>query len=139
MTNPNKLFIINNQNIIAPIIDLEARGSSGTWMFIATVDDETSDVAKVEFLGEVTGMLYEWEYTGASRGDLAQAIVYDNAGNTAESEMVDSHSQSLGQSHQPVRMLFIQFLERLLERFPALERILFLVFQQNIQTSNDII
>ncbi|GAG20279.1 unnamed protein product, partial [marine sediment metagenome] len=73
-------------------------GSGGTWTLIADVYDETSGVAKVEFyvndefLGEDTEAPFEWEYTGASSGDTAQAIVYDNAGNSKISDVIDSSS-----------------------------------------------
>jgi len=56
------------------------------WLLTATVSDETSGVAKVEFyldgelLGEVTDAPYEWE---CSERGTAHAIVYDNAGNDA--------------------------------------------------------
>jgi len=81
-----------------PTIELTAEGSGGTWTLIADVDDETSDIAKVEFyvndefLGEVTSAPYEWEYTGASSGDIAQAIAYDNAGNSKVSDPVEAAS-----------------------------------------------
>jgi hypothetical protein len=86
-----------------PTIDLTAEGSGTTWTLIADAADETSDIAKVEFyvndefLGEVTSAPYEWEYTGASSGDIAQAIAYDNAGNSKVSDPVEAaslHSQS---------------------------------------------
>ena len=76
----------------APTIEL-------TWdeenkMIIADVDDETSGVAKVEFyvndefLGEVTEAPWEWHYPEASAGDIAMAIVYDFAGNSAVTDFV---------------------------------------------------
>jgi len=83
-----------------PTIELAAEGSGRTWTLTATVDDETSGVAKVEFyvndefVGEVTSSPYVWEYTGASSGDIAQAIAYDNAGNSAVSEGVESYAKS---------------------------------------------
>ncbi|GAJ19253.1 unnamed protein product, partial [marine sediment metagenome] len=54
-------------------------------------------IAKVEFyvddeyLGELTEEPFEWEYTGS--GSEAQAIAYDNAGNSAASEKVNSQNQ----------------------------------------------
>jgi parallel beta-helix repeat protein len=70
-----------------PTIDfaVEKTGLS-EWLLTATVSDETSGVARVEFylndgyLGAVTTAPYEWVVT--SKG-TAQAIVYDNAGNNA--------------------------------------------------------
>jgi|GEM_PF-2558847 len=60
------------------------------WLLTATVNDNTSGIAKVEFyldnqyLGEdTTGPDYTWEVT---QKGTAQAIVYDNAGNSAISE-----------------------------------------------------
>jgi hypothetical protein len=79
-----------------PTIDLTAEGSGGSWTLTADVEDITSGVAKVEFyvndefLGEVTSSPYVWEYTGASSGDTAQAIAYDNAGNSKVSDVVDA-------------------------------------------------
>jgi len=71
-------------------------------LLTATVSDETSGVARVEFyldgelLGEVTEAPYEWE---CSESGTAQAIVYDNAGNEAMSDPVPvSYSQSQSQS-----------------------------------------
>jgi hypothetical protein len=113
----------------APTIDLTAENTGGNnWLLTATVADETSGIAKVEFyvdgedVGEVTEAPYELEYTGS--GSVAQAIVFDKAGNLNVSTEVESHSQSHSQSQQPIRMLFIQFLERFSERFPLLEQIL---------------
>ena len=63
------------------------------WLFIADVDDATSGVARVEFyvddefVGEVTEPPYVLLWTGISF-DKGQAIAYDNAGNSAESEEV---------------------------------------------------
>jgi len=72
------------------------------WLLTATVSDETSGVAKVEFyldgeyLGNVTEPPYEWECT---KQGIARAIVYDNAGNEAISNEVPvSYSQSQSQS-----------------------------------------
>ncbi len=71
-----------------------------TWLFTATVEDETSGIEKVEFyldgelLGTVTTAPYEWEWK-AQRGDhTVQAIAYDIAGNTAASEEKENISQS---------------------------------------------
>jgi len=71
-------------------------------LLTATVSDETSGVAKVEFyldgeyLGNVTEPPYEWECT---KQGIARAIVYDNAGNEAISNEVPvSYSQSQSQS-----------------------------------------
>ena len=65
---------------------------SNTWLFIADVYDETSGIDRVEFyvgdefVGEVTEAPFEWEYSGS--GYTMQAVVYDNAGNSAESEVI---------------------------------------------------
>jgi len=76
------------------------------WLLTATVSDETSGVAKVEFyldgelLGTVTEPPYEWE---CSERGTAHAIVYDNAGNDAISDPVPvSYSQSQSQSSNSV-------------------------------------
>jgi len=82
-----------------PTIVLDAGGTGRTWLLKATVSDETSGVAKVEFyvagkrIGTVTDEPYEWEYTGASRGDIAQAIAFDNAGNLKISNEKEGQSQ----------------------------------------------
>jgi len=74
-----------------------------TWLLTANVSDETSGVARVEFfidgesVGNVTTPPYKWEYSGG--GQIAQATVYDNAGNKAISDPVPvSYSQSQSQS-----------------------------------------
>jgi len=70
------------------------------WLLTATVSDETSGVAKVEFyldgnyIGETTESPYEWNCT---QKGTARAIVYDNAGNNAISGEVPV-SQSVPQS-----------------------------------------
>jgi len=100
-----------------PTIDL-------TWdeensKLVADVDDETSDVAMVEFyvngelIGEVTSPPYEMEYD-ASSGDTAYAIVYDNAGNSAESEIIESSQGNLQSQTNPV-------LTRILQRYTMLK------------------
>jgi parallel beta-helix repeat protein len=76
----------------APMINLtvEKTGLS-TWLLTATVSDETSGIAKVEFyldseyLGEVTTAPYTWD---VSNKGTAQAIVYDNAGNSKVSNPI---------------------------------------------------
>jgi hypothetical protein len=87
-----------------PLINLtvEKTGLS-KWLLTATVSDETSGIAKVEFylngecLGEATESPYEW--TVFKQG-TAQAIVYDNAGNSKVSDAIpvsvnlDLNSQS---------------------------------------------
>ena len=100
-----------------PTIDL-------TWdeensKLVADVDDETSGVAMVEFyvngelIGEVTSAPYEMEYD-ASSGDTAYAIVYDTAGNSAESEIVESSQSNLQSQTNPV-------LTRILQRYTMLK------------------
>jgi hypothetical protein len=73
------------------------------WLLTATVSDKTSGIAKVEFyldneyVGEATESPYEW--TVFEEG-TAQAIVYDNAGNSKMSDAIpvsvnlDLNSQS---------------------------------------------
>jgi parallel beta-helix repeat protein len=85
----------------APYINLTVNKTGlMKWLLTATVSDETSGIAKVEFyldgeyLGEATEAPYEWE---CSQKGTAQAIVYDNAGNNAISDEVP-FSQSLPQS-----------------------------------------
>ncbi|HWR27550.1 MAG TPA: right-handed parallel beta-helix repeat-containing protein [Candidatus Thermoplasmatota archaeon] len=99
------------------------------WLSTANVNDDTSGIARVDFyldgviLGNVTEAPYEWEYT--SQG-LAQAIVYDNAGNNAISDaipvsvdlnlnsktttndqvVVGSQSQSIGSTSTSFQSLF---------------------------------
>jgi len=83
----------------SPTIVLDAEGAGSTWLLKANVSDEHSGIDKVEFfvaggyLGNDTSEPYEWEYTGARRGDIAQAIAYDNAGNLKISNEKESQSQ----------------------------------------------
>lgn len=87
-----------NIDATPPTIELTAEGSGTTWTLTADAVDATSGIAKVEFyvndefLGEDTSAPYEWEYTGASSGDIAQAIAYDNAGNSKISDPVEAAS-----------------------------------------------
>jgi len=85
-----------------PTIDL-------TWdkensKLVANVSDETSGVAKVEFyvnddlVGTVTTAPYEWEVTKPKKGDMGQAIVFDNASNEAISKEINAVSQGQSQS-----------------------------------------
>jgi len=73
------------------------------WKFTASAFDEISGVNRVEFyyadelLGEVTDVPYEWIWSGKG-GENATAIVYDNAGNSAQEEKPVSHSHSQSQS-----------------------------------------
>ena len=99
-----------------PTIELTAENTGGdNWLLTATVDDETSGVARVEFyldgelLGVVTEAPYEWLWTGPGQ-HTAQAIVYDNAGNLAESEEVESYGQSHPQSQS--NSIMTQILQR---------------------------
>jgi hypothetical protein len=87
-----------------PMINLtvEKTGLS-KWLLTAGVSDETSGIAKVEFylnselVGEATESPYEWT---VSKQGTAQAIVYDNAGNSKMSGTIpvsvdlDLNSQS---------------------------------------------
>jgi len=91
----------------APTIELTVEKTGLLkWLLTATVSDETSGVAKVEFyldgvlLGTVTESPYEWEVT---KQGTARAIVFDNAGNEAMSDPVPvSYSQSQSQSSSNV-------------------------------------
>jgi hypothetical protein len=87
---------IDNTN---PTIELEVtKMSNSNWLLTAHVHDETSGVVKVEFyvddspVGVVISEPWEYEYQGS--GEQAQAIAYDEAGNSAASEVVESNSQS---------------------------------------------
>jgi len=89
-----------------PTINLAVeRTGFKAYNLIADVSDETSGVAKVEFyvngelVGTITDPPYEYEVTDYNRGDLAYAIVYDNAGHSATSEEVAPQSQSQSQSN----------------------------------------
>jgi parallel beta-helix repeat protein len=75
-----------------PIINLTVTKTGlSKWLLTANVSDETSGIAKVEFyldngyIGEATEAPYEYECT--SKG-TAQAIVYDNAGNSKQSDAI---------------------------------------------------
>ena len=71
-------------NLVHSIISIE---------YFSDADDATSGVARVEFyvddefVGEVTEPPYYFLWTGISF-DKGQAIAYDNAGNSMESEEV---------------------------------------------------
>jgi len=86
-----------------PTINLTWDGEDSK--LVADVDDETSGIAKVEFyvnddlVGTVTTAPYEWEVTRPKKGDMGQAIVFDNAGNEAISEEIKSIPQDTSQSH----------------------------------------
>jgi hypothetical protein len=91
-----------NRDATSPTIDLSWDGDN--MLIIADVDDATSGVARVEFfvdseyLGEVTEAPFEWEWSGSGSGHTAQAIVYDNAGNSKVSAIIDSHVNMQSQS-----------------------------------------
>jgi len=78
------------------------------YKFTANVSDAMSGINRVEFyyadelLGTVTESPYEWIYLGA-KGQNATAIVYDNAGNSAEDEKPVSYSSYL--VNQQVRVI----------------------------------
>jgi parallel beta-helix repeat protein len=75
----------------APVIVLMVEKTGLKWLLTAAVTDDTSGIARVEFylngeyLGEDTEAPYTWEVT---KKGTAQAIVYDNAGNSAISDEV---------------------------------------------------
>jgi hypothetical protein len=62
------------------------------WLLVADVTDATSGVARVEFyvddqlVGYANATPWEFHYTG--NGKMAQAIAYDNAGNSAMSPQI---------------------------------------------------
>ena len=66
------------------------------YKIIASVDDATSGVARVEFfrddslLGNVTEAPWEWEYTGSVGSHTVNIVVYDHAGNQIVSEDIES-------------------------------------------------
>jgi len=71
------------------------------WLLTATVSDETSGIARVEFYlnGELLGNVIESPYTWeVSEKGTAYAVVYDNAGNEASDEVPVSYSQNQIQS-----------------------------------------
>lgn len=79
-----------------PTIELTAEKiGCNMWLFIADVFDETSGINRVEFyvdgefVGEVIEAPFEWKWSGTN-DHTVQAVVYDNAGNSAESEVVDN-------------------------------------------------
>jgi hypothetical protein len=82
----------------APTIDLTVlavNAMKNKWLLNATVADPTSGVAKVEFyvddvlVGNATAYPYTYTYKG--KGKVAQAIVYDKAGNSAMSAVVNEY------------------------------------------------
>ncbi len=72
------------------------------WLLNATVADATSGIARVDFyidgnfIGTVNETPYVFRYSGS--GNVAQAIVYDNAGNTGTSAQVTPSSTGQGSS-----------------------------------------
>jgi hypothetical protein len=91
------------------------------WKFIAEACDADSGMDKVEFyvdcklLGNISnpGPLYEWNWTCPdSNGHTVQAIAYDLAGNSAESEVVNSFPQSQSQHQLQFNQLFLKSLGR---------------------------
>jgi hypothetical protein len=69
------------------------------WLLNATVSDPASGVARVEFyidghlVGNVTSPNFDgsWSYVYQGKGKTAQAIAYDNAGNSAMSNQVQTN------------------------------------------------
>jgi len=83
-----------DQNL--PTIEFTAENMVGdNWLLTAIVSDETSGVALVEFyvddtyVGEVTEEPFEYQWSGT--GSSAYGIVYDMAGNSQQSEVVESN------------------------------------------------
>jgi hypothetical protein len=80
-----------------PTIELEWDADNNK--LIADPNDATSGVASVEFfvngasIGTVTSSPWEMEHEPES-GDTAYAVVTDNAGNTATSDTIDSHTNA---------------------------------------------
>jgi len=80
--------------IVLTVLALNAMKNK--WLLNATVADATSGVFKVEFYvddvlegNDTVGPYYTFEYKG--KGKVAQAIVYDNAGNSAMSLQVNEY------------------------------------------------
>jgi hypothetical protein len=94
-----------NIDITPPTITLNALSENALktkWLLNATVADATSGVAIVEFyvddilVGNITAPgPYVWHYQG--NGKTAQAIVYDYAGNSAVSNLVQSYDLMVAQ------------------------------------------
>lgn len=110
-----------------PTIDLTVTAQNcchTKWLLNATVSDATSGVSYVEFyvddvlVGNATAYPYIYIYKG--KGKVAQAIVYDNAGNSAMNPMVSMpliSQQSQSQNSPSVRqktMLFHDLIYNLL-------------------------
>ena len=90
------------------------------WLLNASVADAISGVAKVEFyvndilLGNVSAPgPYLWHYEG--KGKTAQAIVYDNAGNSAVSNLVQS-TEFLFDTQPSIENQFLVVRQMLLQR-----------------------
>jgi hypothetical protein len=129
-------IIVNNETLgpysfktdgTPPTIDLTVTALNcchTKWLLNATVADATSGVAKVEFyvddvlVGNATASPYTYTYKG--KGKVAQAIVYDFAGNYAMNPMVtmpliSQQSQSQNSpSVQQKTMLFYDLIYTLL-------------------------
>ena len=109
------------------------------WKFIATVSDETSGPCLVQcyiddmWLGNITAPgPYEWSWTGKGNHTVT-GIVYDNAGNSAENDVVFSYSLN---EYQHQRFLLLSMLgkiiQRILSHFPMLSE-----FTELFKTSAD--
>lgn len=102
--------------------------------FTATVcdPDPSSGIDRVEFYlngkpektftedSHVTNKSYEWNWTGFGNPNVT-VIAYDNAGNSNAKSISTPYSQ-----HQSTSL---QFIERFIQRFPILERILSIFFR----------
>jgi len=96
---------------ILPTIELTVENTVlNTWVMTADVADETSGVAKVEFyldgdlLGEDTEEPFEWEWSGTG-SHTVYAIVYDLAGNSQQSEIVESSASLQSYNMPTVKLL----------------------------------
>jgi hypothetical protein len=90
-----------------PTIELEKKKLIGKLRFIATVEDPTSGINKVEFyMNDVlqftaTEEPYQWDLPWLGGAEITvRAVVYDNAGNTAEDSV--EHSLDLPAQSQKV-------------------------------------
>jgi len=95
------------------------------WLLNATVADATSGVALVEFyiddflVGNATAFPYTYVYEG--KGKKADAIVYDNAGNSAMTIQVSQFIPALN-NLQILILFIIQLFQQMIEQYNQLKR-----------------
>jgi hypothetical protein len=97
------------------------------WKFIANVYDQTSQICLVQcyiddmLIGNITKPgPYEWSWTGKGNHTVT-GIAYDNAGNSAENDVVFSYALNEFQ-HQRFMFLsmIVKIIQRILSHFPML-------------------